>query len=149
MDLDIRIWLIIVGLVVILIVILFVYAIYKKIVRYFRSKNLENLERGEIKKRWNEIEGLLDKKNAMSYKLAVLEADKLFDLVLKNMYFPGSDMGERLKAACYKYSELRKIWWPHKIRNQIVHESTYEINYKTAKAAIDAFKKGLEELGVL
>ncbi|HEX9664769.1 MAG TPA: hypothetical protein VGA49_03000, partial [Patescibacteria group bacterium] len=88
-------------------------------------------------------------KNKMSYKLAVMEADKLFDHVLKKMYFPGSTLGERLKAACYKYDKLREIWWAHKVRNQIVHEATYDLNYKTAQGALKTFKKGLEELGIL
>lgn len=146
---NIELWKVIAVLIIIFFLIIASYIIYRKIVRFFRGMALEVLDKNVIKEKWGQIEDLLDRKNIMSYKLAVMEADKLFDYVLKHMHFPGSTMGERLKAACYKYEKLRSVWWPHKVRNQIVHESTYEINYKTARAAINTFKKGMEELGVL
>jgi len=71
------------------------------------------------------------------------------DHVLKAMAMPGTTLGERLKSAQYKYPKLSKVWWAHKIRNQLVHEASFSVNHRTAKSAIHEFEKALKELGVL
>ena len=135
----------------ILIIVLFVFVLkIKKIIKKaLRQRELYGLDKKEIKRRWEEIEKLLEIKNEMSYKLAVLEADKLLDHVLKYMGFGGSSLGERLKLACYKFNKLRQVWSAHKIRNQLVHEAAYRLGYGEARRAVSGFRKGLEELGVL
>jgi len=85
----------------------------------------------------------------MSYKLAVMEADKLLDHTLKAMTMPGKDMGERLKAVGYKYPNIRQVWFAHRIRNQIVHEASYNLSSSLAKKAIKSFKQALKELSIL
>ncbi len=141
------IWLvvIIIGIVVLLIV----FRIVRFIKKTFRQKELWGLDKEEIKKRWKEIESLLDKKNEMSFKLAILEADKLLDYTLKHMGFGGSSLGQRLKLACYKFTRLHQVWPAHRTRNQLVHEPNYRLNYWRTKKVIKIFKKGLEELEVL
>ena len=62
---------------------------------------------------------------------------------------PGDNMGQRLKYACNKYEPLKKVWWAHKIRNQLVHESTFHLDRRTGERAVKAFKKALETLGAL
>ncbi|MFH1173364.1 MAG: hypothetical protein V1692_02450 [bacterium] len=115
----------------------------------FRSSELYSLDKEEIKKRWQELEELLSRKGELNYKMAVLEADKLLDHVLKDMRFGGSSLGERLKVACYKYPNLKKVWAWHKIRNLLVHEADYHLRENEARKAIAGFKAALKELGVL
>ena len=117
--------------------------------RYLRRPELEGLDRQGIKRRWEEIEIMLKKHGEMTDKVAILEADKLLDHVLKAMAMPGTTLGERLKSAQYKYPKLSKVWWAHKIRNQLVHEASFSVNHRTAKSAIHEFEKALKELGVL
>jgi hypothetical protein len=128
---------------------IFILKIKKFIKKVFRQKELYGLDKKEIQKKWREIEELLNKQNEMSYKLAILEADKLLDHVLKYMNFGGSSLGERLKLACYKYNKLRQVWSAHKVRNRLVHEANYQLRYGEARWAIKMFRNGLEELGIL
>ena len=122
----------------------------KMAIRKFRRRSdLHGLDRKGIRKKWGEIEEMLKQNNETGLKLAVIEADKLFDHVLKFMGFGGSSLGERLKLACYKFEKLRSVWWPHKIRNRIVHEADYRLDCRTAKKAIGFFREGLVELGIL
>lgn len=131
------------------IVVLFVILKIKKIIKKaLRRQELYGLDKKEIKRRWQEIEELLDRKNEMSYKLAVLEADKLLDHVLKYMGFGGSSLGERLKLTCYKFPKLRQVWPAHKVRNRLVHEASYQLRYGEARRVVRIFRKGLEELGI-
>lgn len=143
-------FLIVIGIIVgIIIVIIVLRGLYKKIKGMFRSRGLYGLSRENIKKRWQEIESLIDRNDEMGYKMAVMEADKLLDHVLKAMMISGQDMGQRLKVINAKYPETRQAWFGHKIRNQLVHEASYHLNYKTAKQAINSFRNSLKALGVL
>jgi hypothetical protein len=79
---------------------------------------------------------------------AVLEADKILDHVLKGLRAPGLTMGDRLKASKNRFSPegLDAAWHGHKVRNEIVHSSQYEITDFVAREAISNFKKALDEL---
>ena len=125
-----------------------IFKIKNIIKKALQQKELYGLDKKEIQRRWGEIEELLDKKNEMSYKLAVLEADKLLDHALKYMNFGGSSLGERLKLASYKFPKLRQIWPAHKIRNRLVHEASFQLGYKEARRMVKVFREGLRELGV-
>jgi hypothetical protein len=149
MEINIEIWQIALGLIIIVVSLLIFFKFVKIIKSFFRRKKLYGIDKKEIKKRWQEIEELLNKSSEMSYKLAVMEADKLLDHILKSMFFPGSTLGERLKAACYKYEKLRRVWCAHKIRNQLVHETNYHLGYGEAKKTLSIFKRGFEELGIM
>ncbi|MFA5128516.1 MAG: hypothetical protein WC445_00965 [Patescibacteria group bacterium] len=125
-----------------------IYRAYKAIAVFFKSREYD-LDKSGIKKRWQEIEKMLDGPGEMNYKIAVMEADKMLDYVLKSMSMAGKDMGERIRFASFKYSRLRKVWWAHVLRNQLVHEATFVLDYGMAKRAIKTFRRALEELGAL
>ncbi|MFA5413379.1 MAG: hypothetical protein WC348_02470 [Patescibacteria group bacterium] len=125
-----------------------IYRAYKAIAVFFKSREYD-LDKTGIKKRWQEIEKMLDGPGEMNYKLAVMEADKMLDYVLKSMSMSGKDMGERIRFASFKYGRLRKVWWAHVLRNQLVHEATFVLDHGMAQRAIKTFRRALEELGAL
>ncbi|MBI4239711.1 hypothetical protein HY620_01835 [Candidatus Uhrbacteria bacterium] len=120
-----------------------------KIQHLLRRPDLYGMSREEINKRWREIEALVQRNDEMSYKLAVMEADKLLDHGLKSMGFGGSSLGERLKLAAYKYPKIRNVWPAHLTRNKLVHEASFHLHRGTAAQAIQQFKSALLELGML
>ncbi|MBU0648708.1 hypothetical protein KJ969_01195 [Patescibacteria group bacterium] len=132
-----------------LVIIVFVLIIFWQLKRLLRRPELMGMDRQSIKRHWEEVEQMIKKPGEMTDKLAILEADKLLDQVLKSMAMPGQTMGERLKVASYKYSELSKVWWAHKLRNQLVHEASFSISHGNAKSAIRAYARALKQLGVL
>ena len=125
-----------------------IYRAYKAVATFFKSREYD-LDKQGIKNRWQEIEDLLKRPGEMNYKIAVMEADKLLDYVLKSMTMSGKDMGERIRFASFRFDRLRKVWWAHVLRNQLVHEATFSLDYSTAKRAIKTFRHALEELGAL
>lgn len=106
------------------------------------------LSREEIQARWKMIRETA-KQGTMGAKVAIMEADTLLDSALKSMTMPGQTLGERLKMACYKYPNLKKVWWAHKLRNQLVHESTFQLGARQARQALDEFEKALKTLNLL
>lgn len=78
-------------------------------------------------------------------KEAVIDADKLLDYALGRKNFVGS-LGEKLKKAGSRFSDLNGVWRAHKLRNRIAHEFS-EIKKDEAKKALSYFKKALNDLG--
>jgi hypothetical protein len=138
---------IVIGVVTVFIIIAII-ALIVVIRRMLNKPELHGLSREQIQRHWAEIERIAET-GGMGAKMAIVEADKLLDAALKSMSMAGTTLGERLKFACYKYPELRKVWFAHKLRNQIVHETTFEISASQAKSAIHEYKKALKTIQVL
>lgn len=119
-----------------------------RFIRFLRKPELYGLDEEAIAALWQEIERTATQ-GVMGSKLAIIEADKLLDNVLKSLSMPGETLGERLKVACYKHPHLRKVWSAHKLRNQLVHDTTFELSQQQAKAAINDYRAALRALGLL
>lgn len=113
-----------------------------------RSLGEGGLDRSYVDTKWQEIEQLMQLGRPSNYARAVLEADKLLDHILKGYRAPGMTMGDRLKASQNRFSRegYDAAWRAHKVRNELVHNSQYELMDYTAKQAIDNFKKAIDEL---
>lgn len=116
--------------------------------RKLKRPELEGMTPQKVKQLWDQIEQSV-KQGKLGEKIAVIEADKLVDNVLKSMLIPGETMGERLKAAGYKYPGIRDVWPAHRIRNRLVHESEYHLYPGDAKRTLEDFRRALRELNVL
>lgn len=84
-----------------------------------------------------------------SWQFAVLSADKLLDTAMRERGVPGDTMGERLKAAKNRFSNINRVWEVHKLRNRIAHEHNVKLSKRQAGEALKVFKKALQELGAL
>lgn len=122
--------------------------IVQRVIVALQRPDLHGLSPEKIRDTWAEIEKSLGH-GLMGAKLAVIEADKLLDGVLKSLLFPGDTMGERLKTAQYKYPNIRKVWPAHKLRNQLVHDATFELTQSQARRAVSDFHDALRLLRVL
>lgn len=101
-------------------------------------------------KKWQAILKRVKRGDDANLKLAVIEADNLFDNLLQKMSLDGKDMGERLeKLNSAQLSCLEEVWLAHKVRNKIVHEPGYPLGHSEAETAVEAFEKAFRELGVL
>ena len=118
-------------------ILLVVWILYKKSrARVFAAGELQY-----IKSHWIRI---IDRFSSHS-KEAILDADKLLDYALSRKGFEGS-LGEKLKAAGPKFSDINSVWEAHKLRNKIAHELA-DLSDGEAKRALSNFKKALNDLG--
>lgn len=114
--------------------------------------NATTLDKKFVQDKWAEIEALVSQGGNSQFKTAIIEADKLVDYALKSRGVAGETMGDRLKNAKSKfiiYSDYDNLWFAHKVRNNIAHESTHELGSAEAKRAIEYFKKALKALGAM
>lgn len=112
------------------------------------SQNGGGLDKSYIDNKWREIDQLMKLGSPSNYSQAVLEADKLLDHILKGYRAPGLTMGDRLKASENRFSAegYNAAWRAHKVRNEMVHNSEFQVMDYSAKSAMSNFKKAIDEL---
>lgn len=136
----------------ILAAVIFVLVLVSKIKHWFKvqwARRRHELNREQMRERWQRIERLLKSPQHEGDRLAIIEADSLLDFVLKAMHLPGETFALRIKFAQKKYFELKRVRWAHELRNKIVHQTDYRLDRRTAEAAVKAFEKALRTLGAL
>jgi hypothetical protein len=118
------------------------------LVGYFGRKVVPSrLNQEFYQRRWAEL--LTKVKTSDGMSLAVIEADKLLDDALKKRHFKGRTMGERLVSAQRSISDNDAVWFAHKLRNRLVHESNVRIRKQDVQKALSGFRQALKDLGAL
>ena len=138
-----------VGLVIIIIYLIFL--IRKDIEKYFEMLLESIAQTNEPQKIslevWQSVLDKLNSNNEDSYKQAVIEADKIFDDLLKKNGYQGEDMGGRLKQITQdQLSNLDEVWQAHKLRNRLVHEPDFQLKEHEARRMIEIYQKAFENL---
>ena len=101
----------------------------------------------QLNKSWQKILLRLNKNDEANLRLALIEADNLFDDLLKQMRLPGESMADRLKYLdSSQVSNIDEIWQAHKLRNTIVHNHEYPITRNEIEFGVKAYEKALKEL---
>ncbi len=103
-----------------------------------------------VNKKWQAIQERLKRGDDASLKLAVIEADNIFDDILKRMGFPGVDFEERLRQfEPHELKSVNLVWEAHRLRDEIVKDPTAVIAREQAEQAIADFEAALKELEYL
>ncbi len=95
-----------------------------------------------------EINKKINSSSSSDWKIAVIEADKLFDNALTKKGYPGSSVGEKLSQMVpADLPELYEdVWESHKIRNRIVHEPDFEITQSDARKIVGVLEKAVKKI---
>lgn len=107
------------------------------------------LEKGKYQSRWLTIEKKAQSGNDDGRYMAILQADKLLDLALKETNSKGATMGERMKSRQGVWSNANAVWAAHKLRNQIAHDEQVSVGDDSVRRALASFKQALKDLGAL
>lgn len=105
---------------------------------------------GEYAKKWKKIKSRLEKKSEAEAKLAILEADSLFDEILEKGGYLGEDLEEKLKKLTpASLPNLKEVYQAHQIRDNIVRDPTYKLDLKEAEKNLRIYEKSLTYLEAL
>jgi len=118
-------------------VLLVVYILYRRSKKRFSVSDLRFFS-----EQWDKINALADGKHA------IMDADKLLNVVLKNKGFQGG-VGDQLKKAEKFFSDVNGLWSAHKLRNRIAHELDMRVSTGERTGALRSFEKALKDLGAL
>ncbi len=113
-------------LVIILIAFFVLALLYFLVERFFKDNKWGN----EVIDRLNVLQKLNSTKEEIKVKSALIDADKLFDFVLKKKGIKGETLGERLKnaKAFFDHDMYQQVWEAHKLRNRLVHEVDFSVD---------------------
>ena len=139
-----------------ILLILIVYLIIKTnfitfgIDKFIGDVSMERLYKRRSIKGWQQIRGRLEKGNEAELKLALIEADKILDEVIKMIGYRGDTMADRLKQITpAELSSIGDIWNVHKLRNRVVHETDFMVTKHDIEKAISIYEKTFKEMGLL
>jgi hypothetical protein len=105
------------------------------------------LDQTYFAKKWQASQTLCANKE--TWPLAIINADKLLDEALKKCHYKGKSMGERLAAAQRDLSDNDGVWYGHKLRNRLVHESDVKLTKSNVRDALMGLRQALRDLGAL
>jgi hypothetical protein len=109
-----------------------------------------NLPKEHAKKEWAKIQEHFFKGDENDLKIAVIEADKLLEEALREAGIRGLHLGDRLKnIKPDQLPNIDAVWQAHKLRNDIVHQSTFKLKRDLAEKALDIYEVTLKQLGLL
>lgn len=113
-----------------------------------KGKKGKKLDQEFYQEQWQHITKLLsDGRNG--WRLAIIDADKLLDMALKQSGVKGQTMGDRLRSRRSSFTGYNRLWSAHKLRNRLVHEPRASLSKDDTQKALTVFKKALKELGAL
>ena len=136
------------GVIIFLLAILIV-AVLVFVAILLTGKRGHHFNMEQYQARFLEIENKLKQDNPASYTMAIINGDKLLDKAMIEMGVPGKTMGDRLKRAGGRFTNLNGVWRAHKLRNAIAHESDIEVSYKQTSNALAIYKQALKDLGAI
>jgi hypothetical protein len=106
--------------------------------------------REAVQGRWNRIIAKSASNPPQSYVIAIIEADKCVDDVLKEWGLKGEHMADRLEQLNpADFRTLDRLWRAHRIRNDLVHTPDFGVNPADAKEVLAIYEAFLKELEVL
>jgi hypothetical protein len=107
----------------------------------FKSSKSETpvFSKKKILKRWEKINSKLNSGIEANYKLALIEAEKLFDRVIKEIGY----------GAEKKLANIITIKQANKFKDNIIEDKKFKLSKEDAERAVGAYKEGLKELGLL
>jgi hypothetical protein len=113
----------------------------------WRWKRPPKLKQEYFKTEWQDLQKLL--RNKDRWDVALVRADKLFDIALKKNRFRGGSMGERMVKAQKLFTDNDGAWFAHKLRKEVESNPDFKLTEKDLKSALVAIRQVLKDLGAL
>ncbi len=99
-----------------------------------------------VNKEWERVLKYLNSDNSADWKIAVLEADKILDALVKKMGYDGETLGERLKVVePSDFLTLPQAWEAHRLRNRLAHEADFQMTLRDARRALALYEQVFRE----
>lgn len=111
------------------------------------KKRKRPLDTEYFAQKWLDAQKLCKSKE--TWPLAIINADALLDEALKKSGYKGKTMGERMVSAQRDFSDNDNLWFGHKLRNKLVHETNVPLKERDVKDALIGIRQGLRDLGAL
>ena len=114
------------------------------------AKEAGKLPKTKIQNKWEIISSKIESKDDDDYKKAVVLSEELFSSVLKAANFSGENLGKKLSKIPDNQLEFKEdIIWAYKLKERILADENFAVDYEEAKRAVYIFQRALKEMNVL
>jgi hypothetical protein len=110
------------------------------------SWRISPAERQDFEKKWQKIKMMAEEDDM---ERAILEGDKLIDLILRKKKIQGKTGNERLNHARKFFSNFKGLKQAHYIRNQIAHEASFVLSRGAGREAFKNIERAVRDLKVI
>ena len=120
-----------------------------------REQYLDVLGRGNVSRRrslkaWKQIQERLKSDDQNDWKLAILEADRILNEILKMSGYLGDDLDEKLEIITpAQLANVEDAKMAHRVKNKIEKDPTDEITRKEAEEAIAIYKESFRQMNLI
>lgn len=121
-----------------------------RVTNWMYTARKSSFPKTKILKNWALVMRRLQSFDEASFKLALIEADKIFDDLLQRIGYQGDTMADRLKKINREQiANIDAIWQSHKLRNQLVHNPDFHLTHDDVRRAVEAYEIAMKELEIL
>lgn len=114
------------------------------------GKRTVQIRKKIIAEQWSAVTSKFAEGTPESAKLAIIDADRLADWILKAAGVKGEHMADRLeKMAGGKLATLDQLWRAHRVRNEIVHSPDFDLPMALAERTLKDYETFLHEVKAL
>jgi len=115
------------------------------------EKRLREDVGGSKNEDWSKTLEYLFSQHSSDWKLAIIEADSMLEVLLDQLGFKGETLGDKLKSANQEnFPQLSAAWEVHTIRNKIAHEGlAFELSQHEAKRIIALYEEIFHSYGFI
>jgi len=119
---------------------------WQKLLGLSSGPNWRSVDWLAIDGQWRAITALGKSQAQADLKQALIQADSLFDSILKQANVAGATLGERLKTLreTLPKQTYRQLWGAHLKRNELVHESGSFVADWERKQYLEAFDQAIK-----
>ncbi|MBU2539912.1 hypothetical protein KJ786_02025 [Patescibacteria group bacterium] len=98
-------------------------------------------------RRWNKIKKRVKTGVEYEYKLALMEAEELFNDVLKDKGFEGKNFEERVQnVGKIQLPNSEEILEAHGIRNLVAHDPNYKLSGGEINKILEIYERGIKNI---
>jgi len=118
--------------------------------KYMDILGVGNLTKRRSLRGWEQIKKRIISSTQQDWKLAVLEADKILDEILKMAGYLGSDLTSKLEILKPEnLASLEEVKIAHSLARKIMSDPGLELKKEDAIVALKSYKKAFVELNLL
>ncbi len=95
---------------------------------------------------WENIEKELAKEDKSASKIAVLEAEKIFQKILRDKNLPGKDTQDKIKNYSHLFSNPDKLKYSRAMHDKIISQIGFDISNKDTQEIIAGYREAIDDL---